>query len=443
MKVNKSLAGMEDLLCGPRKVTQNRGGAQVEVSGIDLHKAVYSETELANLNQILYPRARLYADLTNYVEYVFDADADAGIAPAIGSGYWVAANNTQIQDVLDQLALDYDAAIREIGNTPLGDGNYSTNGQTFTSYQQYLIYNNTPYKALTLPYTTNNILYPNAYDDPNLRPFAEVTLIRAVALDNNVSADLVALLRMGVSLAGVKYLHEEATGLTYYSVAPLSGVITALGTDVSGVRTVTVGGSDYQVASTVLHLLALDRIADATKQVINVAGGVYSEADLTLLSKAIAGLITNGQYFSVTGTNAYVLSSPDARLMPFKFYEGMTLRFEPLTNTGASTLQVGSLDAKPLLSASGLPTASGTVTGLVEVQYVTSLDAFKLTKVTGGAAGATGGGANKAFYENDSIITENYTITSGKNAMTAGPVTIASGVTVTVPTGSVWTIIGG
>ena len=57
------------------------------------------------------------------------------------------------------------------------------------------------------------------------------------------------------------------------------------------------------------------------------------------------------------------------------------------------------------------------------------------------SGGAVGGGSDKAFYENDITITTNYTITSSKNAMTAGPVTINSGVTVTVPSGSVWSII--
>lgn len=55
--------------------------------------------------------------------------------------------------------------------------------------------------------------------------------------------------------------------------------------------------------------------------------------------------------------------------------------------------------------------------------------------------GASGGGANQVFYENDTNVTTNYTITSGKNAMSAGPITLDTGVTVTVPTGSVWTIV--
>jgi hypothetical protein len=58
-----------------------------------------------------------------------------------------------------------------------------------------------------------------------------------------------------------------------------------------------------------------------------------------------------------------------------------------------------------------------------------------------GGGGATGGGSDKVFIENDQIITTSYTITSGKNAMTTGPITIDSGILVTIPSGSVWSII--
>jgi hypothetical protein len=55
--------------------------------------------------------------------------------------------------------------------------------------------------------------------------------------------------------------------------------------------------------------------------------------------------------------------------------------------------------------------------------------------------GATGGGGDQVFMENDSVITQNYTITAGRNAVTAGPVTINSGVTVTVPSNSSWVVV--
>lgn len=53
----------------------------------------------------------------------------------------------------------------------------------------------------------------------------------------------------------------------------------------------------------------------------------------------------------------------------------------------------------------------------------------------GGGGGATGGGNDQVFYENGQTVTTNYTISSSTNAMATGPITINSGVSVTVPTG--------
>lgn len=55
--------------------------------------------------------------------------------------------------------------------------------------------------------------------------------------------------------------------------------------------------------------------------------------------------------------------------------------------------------------------------------------------------GATGGGNDQVFYENDQAVTTNYTITANKNAVTAGPVTVNSGVTVIIPSGSTWVVV--
>jgi hypothetical protein len=54
----------------------------------------------------------------------------------------------------------------------------------------------------------------------------------------------------------------------------------------------------------------------------------------------------------------------------------------------------------------------------------------------GGAAGADG-----AILLNTNQIDNNYTFDTGFNGVSAGPVTIASGVTVTVPVGSAWSIV--
>jgi|TARA_R100000458_G_C8271241_1_gene245959 hypothetical protein len=55
--------------------------------------------------------------------------------------------------------------------------------------------------------------------------------------------------------------------------------------------------------------------------------------------------------------------------------------------------------------------------------------------------GAVGNGTNEIFWENDQIITGDYSITNGKNAGSFGPITIQSGTTVTVGAGETWTVV--
>lgn len=60
-------------------------------------------------------------------------------------------------------------------------------------------------------------------------------------------------------------------------------------------------------------------------------------------------------------------------------------------------------------------------------------------KAVGG--GATGGGADEIFVENGQNVTVNYTIPSTRNAMSTGPITVDSGVTVTISSGSRWVVL--
>ena len=57
-----------------------------------------------------------------------------------------------------------------------------------------------------------------------------------------------------------------------------------------------------------------------------------------------------------------------------------------------------------------------------------------------GGAGATGGGTDQAFFEGDQNVTTSYTLTANKNAMAISP-TIASGATITVPSGAILVIL--
>jgi hypothetical protein len=57
------------------------------------------------------------------------------------------------------------------------------------------------------------------------------------------------------------------------------------------------------------------------------------------------------------------------------------------------------------------------------------------------SGGATGAGGDKVFMENELIVTTNYELSANKSALSVGPVTINTGISVTVPTGHTWVIL--
>lgn len=123
------------------------------------------------------------------------------------------------------------------------------------------------------------------------------------------------------------------------------------------------------------------------------------------------------------------------------------------TSTGSGSVV---LSASPTLS--GTPTVSGTAalglpvgttgerptasTGLI--RFNTTLGGFEGyngTAWTSVGGGATGGGSDQTFYLNGQTVNNSYSIPVGQNAGTFGPITVASGAVVTVPSGSTWTVV--
>jgi len=85
---------------------------------------------------------------------------------------------------------------------------------------------------------------------------------------------------------------------------------------------------------------------------------------------------------------------------------------------------------------------------IVRAQEGTTASAFSASdfvqlRITAAAmqGAAQSGLASGAITENSNTISSNYTISTNKNAISAGPITINTGVTVTVPTGSRWVIV--
>ena len=101
------------------------------------------------------------------------------------------------------------------------------------------------------------------------------------------------------------------------------------------------------------------------------------------------------------------------------------------TSTGAVKIPVGTTAQRPTAAA-----------GKVRLNTTTTkFEGYNGTTWGQLGGGATGGGSDEVFVENGQNVTANYTIPGTKNAMSTGPITVNSGVSVTVSSGSRWVII--
>ena len=106
-----------------------------------------------------------------------------------------------------------------------------------------------------------------------------------------------------------------------------------------------------------------------------------------------------------------------------------------IDSTGQSMIPpIGTTGERPATAATGMFRFNTTTT---------SFEGYNGTVwgEIGGGGGATGGGTNAIFFNNEQTVTTNYTIPTSYNAGTFGPVTVNSGVTVTIPSGSTWTVV--
>jgi hypothetical protein len=117
-------------------------------------------------------------------------------------------------------------------------------------------------------------------------------------------------------------------------------------------------------------------------------------------------------------------------------------------NSGAAKVSIGTASTPisllvnatdaigvPVGTAAQRPTAS---TGYLRFNSDISLFEGYNGSSWGGVANIYAGGV---VYENGQTISSNYTMTTGNNGMSSGPVTVATGVTVTIPNGSRWVIV--
>ena len=164
---------------------------------------------------------------------------------------------------------------------------------------------------------------------------------------------------------------------------------------------------------------------------------------------ALAGAVTSGQYLRGNGTDV-VMSAIQVADVP-TLNQNTTGTASNVTGTVAianggtgQTTQTAAFDAlSPATTKGDLIVDNGTN----NIRLAVGTNAHVLTADSTVAAGvkwaapASSNTTALGLWENNATISANYTITTGNNGMSAGPISVASGVTVTVPTGSSWAVV--
>ena len=236
------------------------------------------------------------------------------------------------------------------------------------------------------------------------------------------------------------------------------GIITATSVNASGIVT---AGTVQVGSATTIHSTGIDLgSGNITSHNINSTGIITATSFVGPVTGNLTGNVTgNVTGTATTATNAQGLTgSPSITVADItatgNVSIGGTLTYEDVTNVdsvglitarGGISVTGGELNIETT-GAIGLPTGTSaqrpSPPQAGQIRYNNENQQFEgYSTAWGGFGGASGSSGNAVFYENDTNVTASYSITSGKNAMSAGPITLNANIIVTIPAGSVWTVV--
>ena len=286
------------------------------------------------------------------------------------------------------------AAITSI-NAIIGDGgNYATSAElaVVSAYATSIVQALSATMATSIDNSNTNI----------------TTNANAITSINTVVANVSAL--TSVNAAAITSINTVVGNLDFATSAELAAVSAALAT--------SIGNSNTNITTNANAITSINTVVAGVSALTSV-----NAAAITSINTVVANVS------ALTSVNAAAIVSVNSAIAAVSSAITITnVSDQNNSSTGWIDIPSGT-DAQR-----GSPTQGS-------IRYNTDTPGFE--GYNGAEWGALGGGntTTQGLWENSATISTSYAITAGNNALSAGPITIDAGVTVEVPTSSVWVIV--
>jgi|688.fasta_scaffold55567_6 hypothetical protein len=227
----------------------------------------------------------------------------------------------------------------------------------------------------------------------------------------------------------------HVTGAASVTVTPsLIGAPQNDGTGATGTWSISISGNANNVSGTVSVSNGGTGATTAPQALTNLGAA-------PLASPAFTGDVSIEDKIVHTGDTNTAIRFPAADTVTVETAGSERLRVDSSGNVGIDTITPSAkLDVNGTANATTLSIGGTAITAsAAELNFVDGVTSAIQPQLN--AKGPVGGGTDSLFYENGQTMTTNYTIPSTKNAMSTGPITINSGVTLTVEGGARYVVI--
>jgi hypothetical protein len=310
----------------------------------------------------------------------------------------------------------------------------------------FLQQNGTGLQTGAAAFTANRVVYADATTTANTSAnltFDGTTLTAANFADSSLTSGRVTYAGAGGNLTDSANLTFDGTTLTATAVADsslTSGRVTYAGAggNLTDSANLTFDGTTLTAANFADSSLTSGRVTFA-----GASGNLEDSANLTWngTTLGITGALTASSDSSFTSTGALLISKGTAGQQPGAPATGMirynttSNEFEGYSGSSPSWKSIGgsALSNDTATSTNLYPVFSNATTGTAQNLYTSN--AKLLYKPSTGELQASEIVASNGLLVNSTTVSASYTVATGTNALSVGPITVASGAVLTVASG--------